>query len=116
MGKKILVIDDEPMILDVVKLLLEDMGHEVTVYSDSIEGEKAAILGEYDLILTDVRMPGRNGAEIVAAVLEKKPAARILVITAQPGDSLACQALAAGAAGLLRKPFEIARILDYLPD
>jgi DNA-binding NarL/FixJ family response regulator len=48
------------------------------------------------------------------AVLAKKPKARILVITAYPNDPLVERAIRAGAVGLLRKPFEIAKILDFL--
>ena len=81
-----------------------------------MKGTDEAIRGAYDLILTDIRMPGRNGAEITEAVRAARPDARILVITAYPNDPLAERALAAGAIGLLRKPFEIAKILDFLKD
>ena len=113
MAKNILVIDDETMILDAITLILEDMGHEVTVCSDSAEGERAAVAGDFDLILTDLRMPGRNGAEITETILKQKPKARILIITAYPTDQLAGKALDAGAFALLKKPFEIAKILDF---
>jgi FixJ family two-component response regulator len=56
----------------------------------------------------------KNGAEITEAILAKKPSARILVITAYPNDPLAQRAMGAGAIGLLKKPFEIAKILDFL--
>jgi DNA-binding NtrC family response regulator len=114
MGKSILAIDDEEMILDAIKIIFEDMGYSVHTTSDPVKGTEDALANDYDLVLTDIRMPGRNGAEIVEAVLEKKPAARILVITAYPNDPLAERAIKAGAVGLLRKPFEIAKILDFL--
>jgi CheY-like chemotaxis protein len=114
MGKSILVIDDEPMILDAIKIIFEDMGYAVNTFSDPVEGTNEALRSEYDLILTDVRMPVRNGAEITEAILARKPAARVLVITAYPGDPLAERAIKAGAVGLLKKPFEIAKILDFL--
>jgi DNA-binding NtrC family response regulator len=113
-GKRILVIDDEEMILDAIKIIFEDMGYSVQTTSDPVKGTEDALASDYDLVLTDIRMPSRNGAEIVEAVLEKKPATRILVITAYPNDPLAERAIKAGAVGLLRKPFEIAKILDFL--
>jgi DNA-binding NarL/FixJ family response regulator len=61
-------------------------------------------------------MPVKNGAEITEDILKAKPNARILVITAYPSDPLAERALKAGAVGLLKKPFEIAKILDFLKD
>ncbi|HUX20379.1 MAG TPA: response regulator [Spirochaetia bacterium] len=116
MGKKILVIDDERMILDAIELILGDLGHEVSTFSDPVLGQNSAIENDYDLILTDLRMPGRNGAQLSEAVLGAKPNAKILVITAYPTDHLAAQAMQAGAVGLIKKPFEITKILDYLKD
>lgn len=113
-GKSILAIDDEEMILDAIKIIFEDMGYSVHTTSDPVKGTEDALANDYDLVLTDIRMPARNGAEIVEAVLEKKPGTRILVITAYPNDPLAERAIKAGAVGLLRKPFEIAKILDFL--
>jgi CheY-like chemotaxis protein len=113
-GKTILVIDDETMILDAIKIIFEDMGYTVQTTPDPIEGTEMAIAQDYDLILSDIRMPTRNGAEITEAVLATKPKARILVITAYPNDPLAERAIKAGAVGLLKKPFEIAKILDFL--
>ena len=114
MGKSILVIDDEITILDAIKIIFEDMGYRVQTMSDPIQGTEMAIAQDFDLILTDIRMPTRNGAEITEAVIAKKPGARILVITAYPSDPLAQRAIVAGAVGLLKKPFEIGKILDYL--
>lgn len=114
MGKRILAIDDESMILDAVKLILEDMGHEVHAYSHSAEGEAAALAEDFDLILLDLRMPEKNGAQLSESIMKAKPHAKILLITAYPTDPLAAQALRAGAHALLKKPFEIAKIVDFL--
>jgi DNA-binding NtrC family response regulator len=113
-GKAILVIDDETMILDAIKIIFEDMGYTVNVFSDPVEGTVEALRADYDLVLTDIRMPKRNGAEITEAILARKPTARVLVTTAYPGDPLAERAVKAGAVGLLKKPFEIGKILDFL--
>jgi DNA-binding response OmpR family regulator len=114
MAKRILVVDDEEMILNAIKLILEDMGLAVDISSDPAAGERMALERDYDLVLVDLRMPGRSGAEVASSVLAKKPACRILVITAFPGDPLAARALEAGCVGLLKKPFEIAKILEFL--
>lgn len=114
MGKSILVIDDETLILDAIKTIFEDMGYSVQTTPDPVQGTEKTIQNEYDLILTDVRMPVRNGAEITEAIIASRPAGRILVITAYPNDPLVQRAMSAGAIGLLKKPFEIAKILDFL--
>jgi len=114
--KKILVIDDETMILDAMKLILEDMGYDVTGFSDPTVGEREAIEKSYDLIVIDLRMPGKNGAEVTEEILKRKPNARILIQTAYPTDPLVQRAIDAGALALLKKPFEIGKILDFLKD
>ena len=116
MGKRLLVIDDEENILDAIKIILEEMGHSVDTCQDPFEGERKALNTAYDLIITDLRMPGKNGAEIAKTILSQKKDARLLVITAYANDTLASEALKAGALGLVRKPFEISKILAFLTD
>lgn len=114
MGKRILVIDDEQMILDTIKIIFEDMGHSVSTFSDPAAGVAEASRADHDLILVDIRMPKMNGAEVTRAIRSVRPQARILLITAFPSDPLVASALEAGAFAILRKPFEIAKILDML--
>jgi DNA-binding NtrC family response regulator len=112
--KSILVIDDDEMILYAIKTIFEDMGYSVTITTDPVEGIRNALEDDFDLVITDIRMPGKNGAEVVDAVLAKRPDARILLVTSHPTDPLAVQGLKAGAIGLLKKPFEIMKILEFL--
>lgn len=114
--KKILIIDDEEMMVDVMKVILEDMGHQVTGIFQSLAGEKEAIENDYDLILLDVRMPEKNGAEVAHTILEVKPEAKILIITGYPTDPLAGKALNEGAVALMKKPFDMGKILYFLKD
>jgi two-component system, NtrC family, response regulator AtoC len=116
MGKRILIIDDEVMVLDALSVILEDMGYDITVCSDPRQGIQHALTEPSDLILCDLRMPEKNGAEVTREILEKKHDAKILIITAFPSDPLAEQALSNGSIGLVKKPFEIAKLLKYLAD
>jgi DNA-binding NarL/FixJ family response regulator len=61
-------------------------------------------------------MPGLNGAQAIRAIKNQRPDARIYIMTAYPGDSLVQVALEAGAQGVMKKPFEIAKILDLMSD
>lgn len=112
--KKILIIDDEKMILNMIKVILEDRGHVVTGYSNPLEGEFAAINNRYNLIFLDLHMPGKNGAEITKNILAVKPDSKIIIITAFPTDTLAEEALEAGAFALLEKPLNMEKILNSI--
>ena len=116
MRRSLLVIDDEQMILDAIQIILEDMGYEVLAATSPAEGIAAATARHFDLILTDIRMPVINGAEITSAIRAARADARVLVITGFPNDPLVRRALDAGAIGIVRKPFEIAKILDFLEE
>ncbi|MBN1834303.1 MAG: response regulator [Spirochaetales bacterium] len=112
--KRILVIDDDRTVLEAIATILEDMGHRVDGFTGSSDGEKAALSADYDLILMDLRMPGKDGAAVTESILADKPQAKVLIITGHPSDPLAKRALDAGAKGLLKKPFEIGKVLDHL--
>ena len=114
MSKRILVIDDEEMVLNTIKLIFEDMGYDVITHQDPLTGMNEAINNSFDLIITDLRMPKKNGAEITEEIMSTKPDARIMILTAHPTDPLAKKALEAGALSLVKKPFEIGKILDFL--
>ncbi|HUZ17592.1 MAG TPA: response regulator [Spirochaetia bacterium] len=116
MPKRVLIIDDEAMVLDALTVILEDMGYAITPCLDSQEGVRTAVDGQFDLILCDLRMPGKNGAQVTREIMDKSPNAKILIVTAFPSDPLAEQALSAGAIALVKKPFEITKILEYLKD
>jgi two-component system nitrogen regulation response regulator NtrX len=112
--KRILVIDDEEVVLKMIKSILEIMGHEVSAFQDAILGEEEAKKNDYDLIICDLVMPGRTGDEITKNIIMDKPNARILIITGYGNDSRAQEALNSGAISLIGKPFEIAKTLDFL--
>ncbi|MCK4515285.1 MAG: response regulator [Spirochaetaceae bacterium] len=116
MSKSVLVVDDDLMMLDAIQTILGEMGYRVDTCSRSSEGEESALENDYDLILMDIHMPERTGDQVTRAILNRKPNAKILVITAHPNDPLAANALNAGAKGLVKKPFEIGKILEFLKD
>ena len=81
---KILVIEDDDVARELMRLALENRGHEVTVAENGVEGFDAAVFLQPDLIVTDIQMPGADGVHVVRRVrdtasLEKTP---IMVTTA----------------------------------
>jgi DNA-binding NtrC family response regulator len=111
---KILLVDDEAMVLDVLTQLLEMNGHTVTASTQPKDVLKLIDTIRYDLYIFDLRMPDLTGADLAAYTRERHPEARILIITAFPGDPLAVEALKHGVFALVKKPFEIGKILSFL--
>ena len=114
MNKRILLVDDDELILESFEMIFEDLGYEVVTRSDSVQGVETALGSDFDLILSDIRMPGVNGAQVIERILAGKPGAKIYVLTAYPGDPIVQAAFDAGALGLMKKPFDVGKILDLL--
>lgn len=112
--KKIFILDDEKEIVDTMVILLETMGYEVEGYDDPEAGLEAALSRDYDLYITDLKMPGLSGAEVTKAIKKSKPESKILVISQYTNDKLALEALNNGAVSLVEKPFEISKIITFL--
>jgi two-component system response regulator HydG len=105
MKPKILVIDDERSILNTLEILFRGEGFEVVTHT-----EGARPLEEWedirpDLVLTDIRMPGLSGMDVLAAVREKDPEVPVILMTAQASLQSAIEAVNRGAFYYLQKPF-----------
>ncbi len=104
---KILVIEDDDVARELMRIALEGRGHEVTVAENGVEGYDAAVFVKPDLIVTDIQMPGADGVHVVRRVrdthsLENTP---ILVITAF-GSGTATFSLQLGANAYEPKPLD----------
>jgi CheY-like chemotaxis protein len=103
---RILVVDDENNIRLMIRLALQSAGFEVETASDGVEAlEKWGDGARFDLVLLDHRMPFMEGADVLRAMKERDPAAKIILITAFGTIDLALEAMRAGATDFLRKPF-----------
>jgi len=103
---RILVVDDEDNVRSMIQLALSLAGHDVTTAPDGPTGlEQFGDGSAHDLVLLDQRMPGMEGLEVLQRMRAIKPDARIIMITAYGTIDLAIEAMKAGAADFLRKPF-----------
>jgi YesN/AraC family two-component response regulator len=78
---RILVIDDEPSILLMIKKMIEKAGHEVYIASNGREGLELFEKNSPDLIITDIIMPQKEGLEIILELRKKHPALKIIAIS-----------------------------------
>ena len=109
MGKKILIVDDEPNIVAAIEFLLQRGGHEVLVARD---GEKALeIIGGRvpDLVILDIMMPELSGFEVLEALRrdETTAALPVVVLTARGDEADARRGMALGAKRFMNKPFDV---------
>ena len=102
---KALVIDDEQIVLDSVRKILTDENYEVDVSLSGREGLNRAIHKEYDIVLTDIRMPDIGGMRVLRDVRRARPSLPVLMITGYASVQSAVQAMKLGAADYIEKPF-----------
>jgi DNA-binding NtrC family response regulator len=110
--KKALVIDDEQIVLESVSALLTDEGFEVDVSLDGRQGLDWAIERNYDVVLTDIRMPDIGGMKVLRDVKRINPTLPVIMITGYASVESAVQAMKLGAAEYIEKPFEPEQLID----
>ena len=103
---KILIIEDEKLLAESLKALLEPKHFTVETVHDGIIGEEYALLGIYDLLIIDVMLPGLNGYELTKKVRAKRCGTPILMLTARSSLEDRIEGLNAGADYYLTKPFD----------
>lgn len=113
-SKKILIVDDEPDILEFLRLLLEDEGYTVFIIDKAEQIEKPLSGGLPDLILLDVLLSGKDGREIVKHLKSEERTRQIPVIMFSAHPKAERTALEAGADDFVAKPFEIDTMLDKI--
>ena len=82
---RILVVDDEPLVREVVRLFLEEDQHSITMASNGRDGLARFCEGEFDLVLTDRAMPEMNGNQLARAIKTLKPTQPIILLTGFDG-------------------------------
>jgi DNA-binding NtrC family response regulator len=102
---KVLAIDDEQIVLDSVKKILTQENYEVDCFLSSREGLDHALRIDYDLVLTDIRMPEIGGMRILRDIKRAKPALPVIIITGYATVKSAVQAMQLGATNYIEKPF-----------
>ncbi len=108
---KILIIEDEKLLADSLKAMLEARGFEVETAYDGETGEEYASLGIYDLLILDVMMPKMDGYQLAREVRAKRCATPILMLTAKSGLMDRVEGLNAGADYYLTKPFDTRELM-----
>ena len=107
----ILIVDDEPPVRRVLVRALERLGHECMQAGDANEARAAMASRSFELVLSDVNMPGDSGIDLIKDLFKADPQVAVMMITGIDDPSLAEEALALGAYGYIVKPFETNEIV-----
>ncbi len=111
MSGSILIADDESSIRESLSIVLEDEGYNCTTVKDGDEAIKAIDKASYDIIVTDLKMPNKNGLEVLDYSLKHSSDSLTIIITAHGTIETAIQALRKGAADYILKPLEFDEVL-----
>ncbi len=110
----ILVVDDEEIIRLYLNDLLSEMGHQVVTAADGVEAIHEIETGFYDLIFTDIKMPGADGIQVLKKAKEVCPDAEVVVVTGFASVENAAAAVHYGAYDYVTKPFERVEMIHSL--
>ena len=108
---KILIIDDEKAICNTLKEILSYEKYEVDIANDGAEGIKKAETGNYDLVLSDIKMPKMDGIEVLQKLQEMNPDLPVVMISGHGTIETAVDALKKGAYDYISKPPDLNRLL-----
>jgi CheY-like chemotaxis protein len=109
---RVLVIDDEAVILDLVAAMCQSMGYEVETALSGEEGLKHASAKEFDVVLTDLAMPGMSGLAVAREIRKTNPKVPIILVTGWGRTLQPSQIADAGITDVLYKPFRIEQLTE----
>jgi signal transduction histidine kinase/CheY-like chemotaxis protein len=107
---RILVVDDEQIVLSLLSDALSDVGYEVTSTISAVEAIEMVRTSNFDFIMTDIRMPEMNGIDLVKKVHEIRPTIGVIFMTGYANLDTAKQAIKEGAYDYIMKPFELVEV------
>ena len=110
----VLIVDDEPGILDTMADILSEMNFKVTIASDGYQAVNLMRSGSFDAVMMDIRMPGIDGIEALKRIKEMKPDAKVVLVTAYASEETILASKKEGASTVLYKPINLDKIESLL--
>ncbi len=111
---RILVVDDDQGMRENLAELFESLGYEVRTAGSSAEALLELDRGEVDLLLTDYKMPGPTGVDLIEAARRRQPGLRAVLMTAFGDSFTETESVRRGALGYLSKPFEADEVVAFV--
>jgi DNA-binding NtrC family response regulator len=113
---RILLVDDEEVLAELVHEILEEMGYKVTIYTGSAAALQAfsAAPSTFDLVVADEKMPGMSGTELAQEILEIRPGIPIILYTDFPEIAAEKKAIKIGIRAIVRKSSRMEELVHYI--
>ncbi len=111
---RIMVIDDEPVVGQRLKPMLEDLGHQVEVFVNPLEAMEHFNREPFDIVITDIRMDDMEGIDILEQIQFNHPNTKVVMITGYATLELARESMAKGAFDFIAKPFKFKEIRNTI--
>ena len=110
-GIKILVVDDDEIVREVITSLLSGEGYTVRAAKDGLDAIRILKMEDIDLVITDLRMPGADGIEVLKEAIKMDPDRAVVILTAYGTLDTALKAIREGAYDYMTKPFKMEEML-----
>ena len=111
---KILVVDDEPSVLESFKMILQIKDYDVTAVLDGMQAIQAIQQNSFDMAFVDLRLPGMDGIEVLQAIKKEHPNTEVIIVTAYASEESQANAITFGALDYIRKPFLMEEIYNLV--
>lgn len=109
---RILILDDEPIVCKRLKPAFQKLGYEVETFTESTAAIARLRETTFDIIITDLKMEGADGMQVLSAAKETTPETRVIIITGFATLETAKESYRKGAFDFVAKPFKLGDILD----
>jgi DNA-binding NtrC family response regulator len=113
-GKRVLVLDDEPIVGDRLKPALEKLGFHVEAFTESQAAVQRIVEESFDVLVTDLKMQKPDGLEVMDFVKQHSPSTKVVIITGFATVDTAVQTMKGGAVDFIAKPFKIRELCDLI--
>lgn len=112
--KKVLLLDDEPIVCERLKPALEKIGFYVESYTDGQAVVDRIMEESFDVLVTDLKMQKPDGLEVMDFVKKHSPSTKVIIITGFATVETATETLKSGAVDFIAKPFKIRALCDQI--
>jgi len=113
---RVLIVDDEKLVRWTLKNSLEKAGYATTAVEDADAAVQILETDEFQLVISDVRLTGMSGLELLSHIRKTRPELPVILITAYGNDNMREEAKSRGAVAFFDKPFEMEALLETVDD